>query len=153
MLDQIVNLVKDQAVSQFTNNSDVPNEQAEVAATAAGESIFETITEQLQGGNMDVVSSLLSGGSSVSGSNPLVQGVISNLTSKLTGSGADAGAAQSAASGIIPGLMQSVVGKFMSQDQADSGFDVQALMSNMAGNAMKDQLTKGLGNALGGLFK
>ncbi len=153
MLDQIVNLVKDQAVNQFTNNSDVPNEQAEVAATAAGESIFETITEQLSGGNMDAVSGLLTGASGADSSNPLVQGVISNLTSKLTGSGVDAGAAQSAASGIIPGLMQSVVGKFMSPAQEDSGFDVQSLMNQVAGNAIKDQVTKGIGDALGGMFK
>jgi len=159
MLDQIVNLVKEQAMSQFINQTDVPNEQAEVAAQAAGESIFETITSQISSGNIADITGLLTGGGSgqQSASNPIMAGIMSTLTSKLMGSGVSEQAARSASSNVVPGLMEQVIGKFMSPKQEDAEFNAESLISSVMGNsiqdAVKDQVTKNLGSMLGGFFK
>ena len=158
MLDQIVNLVKEQAMSQFINQTDVPNEQAEVAAQAAGESIFETITSQISSGNIAGITNLLTGGNSqINVSNPIIQNVMNTLARKLMGNGISQDTAQSASSSVIPNLMEQVIGKFTSPAKKDAAFDTESLISSVVNSsiqdAVKNQVSKNLGNVLGGFFK
>ncbi|MGB1205047.1 MAG: hypothetical protein ACPG5B_05335 [Chitinophagales bacterium] len=158
MLDQIVNLVKEQAVSQFVNQTNVPDEKAEVAAQAAGESIFETIKNQIVSGNVASLTSLLTGGNKQqSSSNPIMATIMSTLTSKLSNNGVNEETAQNASATVVPDLMQQVIGKFMSPEKADAEFNTENLISSVLNNsiqgAVKDQVQKNLGNVLGGFFK
>ncbi len=158
MLNQIVNLVKEQAMSQFINQTDVPNEQAEVAAQAAGESIFETITSQISSGNIAGITNLLTGGNSqINVSNPIIQNVMNTLARKLMGNGISQDTAQSASSSVIPNLMEQVIGKFTSPAKKDAAFDTESLISSVVNSsiqdAVKNQVSKNLGNVLGGFFK
>ena len=158
MLNQIVNLVKEQAMSQFINQTDVPNEQAEVAAQAAGASIFETITSQISSGNIAGITNLLTGGNSqINVSNPIIQNVMNTLARKLMGNGISQDTAQSASSSVIPNLMEQVIGKFTSPAKKDAAFDTESLISSVVNSsiqdAVKNQVSKNLGNVLGGFFK
>ncbi|MGB1242629.1 MAG: hypothetical protein ACPG49_08910, partial [Chitinophagales bacterium] len=111
MLDQIIQLAKEQGTAYFKNQTNVPNEQAEQAAATAGESIFEGLKDQLMSGNLSGVTDLLAGNSNMDSSNPIVKQIMGMFTSKLSGqSGITAETAESASQGGIPELLQSVVG-------------------------------------------
>lgn len=156
MLDQIIEFAKEQGTAYFKNQTDVPNEKAEQAAATAGESIFDGLKEQLMSGNLDGVKDLLSGNTKMDSSNPIVKQIMNMFSSKLSGmSGVSAETAESASEGGIPSLLQSLVGKFMSNDSADSGFDVTALAKSVMGDKIEDaveDLKENLGGMLGGFF-
>ncbi len=156
MLDQIIQLAKEQGTAYFKNQTNVPNEQAEEAAETAGESIFEGLKDQVLSGNLSGVKDLLSGNAKMDSSNPIVGQIISMFTSKLSGkSGISNDVAENAAQGGIPNLLQSLIGKFMSTDKADSGFDVAELAKSVMGDKIEDtvdDLKESLGGMLGGFF-
>jgi len=156
MLDQIIELAKQQGTAYFKNQTNVPNEQAEAAAATAGESIFEGLKDQLMSGNLSGVTDLLSGKSNMDGSNPIVKQIMEMFTSKLSGQpDISTETAENASQGGIPELMQSLIGKFMSNDSADNDFDVTALAKSVMGGKMDDvmnDLKGNLGGMLGGLF-
>jgi len=157
MLDQIVGLIKDQAVDHFTNKTDVPNEKAGEAAQAAGESIFDGLKGEVMSGNVEGITGLLSGasgGSDNSGlmNNPIAKGIMSNFTGKLTGLGISSDAASSASSSGIPALLSSVIGKFSSSDSADSAFDVNSLVSMVGKEQGKNMVMDFAKKKLGDLF-
>ncbi|MEZ4886899.1 MAG: hypothetical protein R3E32_19375 [Chitinophagales bacterium] len=156
MLDQIIQLAKEQGTAYFKNQTNVPNEQAEQAAATAGESIFEGLKNQVLSGNLSGVKDLLSGNAKMDSSNPIVGQIIGMFTSKLSGqSGISTDVAEDAAQGGIPNLLQSLIGKFMSKDQADSGFDVAELAKSIMGDKIEDtidDLKDSLGGMLGGFF-
>lgn len=155
MLDQIVGLVKNQAMEQLMGSADVPDAQAEELAGAAGESIVDGLQGELANGNIEGLTSLLGGQAGNLASNPIVGSMISSFAGKLTGSaGVSSGGASSLASGMIPSLLQMVIGKFTSTDQADAGFDLNALVAGAGQQMLMDKAKDllgggGLGNLLG----
>ncbi len=156
MLDQIINLVKEQGTEYFKNQTNVPNAEAEQTAASAGESIFEGLKEQVLSGNLDGVKELLSGDGKLDNNNPIVKQITEAFNSKVSSAdGISTEPAQNAAENGIPALLQSVVGKFMSKEEADSDFDVTELAKSvMSGKAEDtiDNLKEGLGGMLGGFF-
>ncbi len=157
MLNQIVGLIKDQAVDHFTNQTDVPNEKAGEAAQAAGESIFDGLKGEIMNGNVEGITGLLSGASGGSGgsglmNNPIAKGIMSNFAGKLTGLGVSSDAANGAASSGIPALLSSVIGKFSSSAPSDSGFDVNSLISMVGQEQGKNMLADFAKKKLGDLF-
>ncbi len=147
MLDQIVNLIKDQAQDHFINNTEVPNEQAEQTAQAAGESMMDILNSGIAGGNLDAIKGLLGGGGA--GNSNLVQDMISQLSGKISqNSGLNAEQANQAASGIMPQLIEKVAGKFASQDDADADFNIESLISNVGQGAAIDKAKDLLGGFL-----
>lgn len=156
MLDQIINLVKEQGTEYFKNQTDVPNAEAEQTAASAGESIFEGLKEQVLSGNLDGVKELLSGEGKLDNNNPIVKQITEVFNSKVSSAeGISTEPAQGAAEGGIPALLQSVVGKFMSKEETDSKFDVAELAKSVMGDEIEekmDELKEGLGGMLGGFF-
>lgn len=175
MLEQLLDLVKDQAAGHFVQNTDVPNEQAQVAATAAGESIMEAIQQQIMSGNTDALQGLLglgqTGQEQGQGNSDMLNVLIQQASSILSGKlqnqvGVSNHVADNAAGGIIPALIQMVMGKFRSQAPSDSGFDIGSLIGMVlggggSGNAqggnnplggLSDILGGGLGNVLGNIL-
>lgn len=152
MLDQLINVIKDQAVDHFVNKSEVPNEQAEQAAEVTGQSILEGLTEQLKDGNITEITDLLNGRSSDLSSNPMVKNIMENLSGKLGNQfGLENNSAEQAGS-VLPGLMENVIGKFMSPKKEDAAFNVNDLVNQVAGDAVKDKMNDMLGDALGNIF-
>lgn len=156
MLDQIINLVKEQGTEYFKKQTNVPNEQAETAAETAGESIFEGLKDQVLSGNLEGVKDLLSGNSNMNSSNPIVKQITDMFVSKLSGkSGISTETAESASQEGIPNLLESVIAKFKSTDSADSGFDVTELAKSIMGDKIEDtveELKESIGGMLGGFF-
>ncbi|MGB0929595.1 MAG: hypothetical protein ACPGVB_02380 [Chitinophagales bacterium] len=156
MLDQIINLVKEQGTEYFKKQTNVPDEQAEQAAETAGESIFEGLKEQVLSGNFEGVKDLLSGNSNMDSGNPIVKQIMDMFSSKLSNqSGVTAETAETASEGGIPALLQSVIAKFTSKDSADSDFDVAELAKSVMGDKIEDtveDLKESIGGMLGGFF-
>lgn len=156
MLEQIIQLVQQQASDYFVGDAGVPNEQAGAAAQAAGESIFEVIQNQILSGNMGAVQDLLGVGQS--GNTPggndamsaIMQQAVAVLGGKLMNQGVSQQAAQSASANIMPTLMNMVLGSFRSPAPADAGFDVGSLIGLVLGGSGGNQNTQN-NNPLGGL--
>ena len=82
---------------------------------------------------------------------------MNTLARKLMGNGISQDTAQSASSSVIPNLMEQVIGKFTSPAKKDAAFDTESLISSVVNSsiqdAVKNQVSKNLGNVLGGFFK
>lgn len=146
MLDQIMNLAKSQA-ADYLQSSDVElnDEQINGVQDAAQESIVDGLKGELMSGNISGITGLLSGGGGAAGltSNPIVQKIIQTFGGSLISKvGLGAGVANGLAGGMIPSILGSLGGKFQSEDEADSGFDLSAL-SGLAGG----------GEGVGGMLK
>lgn len=149
MLDQITGLVKNQAMDYMQNSSEekLTDEQMNGVADAAQESVVGGLKEELMSGNVSGIQGLLTGGAAGMGGNPIVQKIISmfggSLVSKVGLSTALAGGLSA---GMIPKIMGSLGGKFQSQDEGDSAFDV----SNIAGLAGGGGIGNMIKGAIGG---
>ncbi|MFY7811705.1 MAG: DUF937 domain-containing protein [Flavobacterium sp.] len=131
-LTQLVNQFGEQAV---VKNNAIPNELNEQVKQETGNSILEGLKGMVSGGNLDMITGLLSGnnGAQASGGNPIVEmltkQVVSNLGSKL---GIDNQAAMGVASSMIPNILSSLVGN--AKDPNVKGFDVSDLIGMISGN-------------------
>ncbi len=152
MLDQITNLVKNQAM-QYMQGSDeqLTDEQMDGVAGAAQESVVDGLKEEVMSGNISGIQSLLTGNASGIASHPIVQKIIGmfggSLVSKV---GLSQGIAGGLAGGMIPSIMGSLGSKFQSNDDADSGFDMSALSGLAGGGGVGDMLKGAVGDKLGG---
>ena len=167
MLDNLNNLVREEAADTIVKNPAIPNEQNENAIRAASGSIEEVLKEKASAGRVDEVSNLFKGGDLLN--NPIVSKIKEVFAGKLGNMGVDGSAASGAAAGIIPGLIEKFVRR--TNDPNDQGFDLQSIMKSFLGPDGKfgmDDITGmfnkesgerkgegdgGLGDSVGGFFK
>jgi uncharacterized protein YidB (DUF937 family) len=146
MLENLFNLVKENAGDAIINNPAVPNEKNNAAIQTTTDSIMNGLKQQIAGGNLDSLTSLLSGQSNVA-SHPAVsninQQVISDLMAKL---GISNSAAVSIASSLVPLVLSKLVKK--TNDPNDSSFDLPGILGSLGGGGNLG----GLGGLIGGLF-
>ena len=153
MLDQLTNLVKNQAGEYLQNSGESLNEeQINGVQDAAQESVVDGLKGELISGNVSGLQSLFTGGADGMASNPIVQKIIGlfggSLVSKV---GLGQGAANNLAGGMIPSIMGKLGGKFQSEDEADKGFDLSALSGLAGGGGGIGGMLKGaIGDAVGG---
>ena len=131
MLQQIINLVKENAGDVINNNPDIPADKKEEAFQVAGSSVADGLKGVLSHGGVKDVMKLFSGTSDVS-DNPVTQqasgAFVDNLTSKL---GLNSSQASGLASSIIPMVLGKLVNK--TNDPNDSSFDLQDMMNQFSG--------------------
>ena len=139
MLDQIINLVKDNAGDAISNNAAIPSNLKDSAIQTTASSIFESLKSQVTGGNLGAITDLFKSGGQ-EGSNPIMgvinSDLVTNLTSKL---GIDSSAASGMASSILPLIMSKL-----------GSLDIQSLLGNLVGGS---DLLGGLSGMLGGSDK
>lgn len=138
MLENLFNLIKDEAGDAVINNPVVPNEQNEAVVASATQSVAEELQGTLASGGLQNVLSLFNGGgNNGSGagslnSNPIVQSIIGNFTNKLTGNhGISSGQASGIASSLIPGVISSLISK--TNDPNNSSFDINSIIGSLSG--------------------
>jgi len=99
---------------------------------AGANGLMEVIQGQLSSGNLSAITGLLSGQGD--GGN-----ILSELQEKLGGAlqqnGISAEDARAQAAQAAPDLMNSLKDKFLSQDEADAGFDISQLSGLLGGDA------------------
>lgn len=153
MLENLINLVKQQAGDAIVNNPAVPNEKNEAAVAVAGESIAGGLQNLLSSGGVNQVLSLFSGNQSVNDTNPAVQAVSGNVVQNLMDKlGLNQEQAGSVASGLVPGVLNNLVQK--TNDPSDNSFDIQGIFNSLSGGQTGGMNIQALlGKFKGGLDK
>lgn len=146
MLDQILNLVKDQAANVITNNSQVPEEKKDAAVETTTHAIADGLKNQLSAGNISNIMSLFGSGSGSSNalSGSLQNSVVTALAEKV---GLNKTVATTIAATVVPALINLISKKH--NDPNDS-FDLGSVLSSFTGGDGKKG--GGLMDMIGGLF-
>lgn len=133
MLDNLLDLVKNNAGSAIIDNPAIPNERNEEAMQFASSSIFDTLKNAASNGNFSDIMSMFNGGGDAAQTpmasvmnNDLVKG----LMDKFNLNQSDAGGV---ASSLLPNVLNSFVNK--TNDPNDSSFDIQGILGKLTGGA------------------
>lgn len=149
MLDQISKIIE-QVGAKEAGAKGIPSDMLSQVTGETKESIVSGFKSAVSGGNIDQITSLFSGNSSANAltSNPMISGMITNLTSKLTGSlGMDSGTSKGFATAVIPQILSMLISK--SKD-SDAGFNPTDLISTLGGGSDAAGMLGKLGGLLGG---
>lgn len=132
MLDNLINLVREQAGDAIINNPTVPNERNEEVIAATGQSIAGGLQNMLSSGGLKDVLKLFGGQDAPAASNPVVQNVSGNVIQQLmNGFGLDQQAANGIAGRLVPDVLQKLVSK--TNDPSDNSFDIQGIFNQLSG--------------------
>ncbi len=132
MLENLMNLIREQAGDSVINNPDIPNEQNEAVMQAAGSSILGGLQGLLSQGNVKDVLGLFSDPGAVTNSHPAVQQMSGGLLDQLTG---QLGLNRQQAGGIVSSLLPAILTQLVSRtnNPSDNGFDIQGIFNQLSG--------------------
>lgn len=141
MLQNLIQLVKDNAGEAIINNPAVPNEQNDAAIEATAGSIFDSLKNQFtNGGGMEMITGLFNGNNDAS-SNPVSGNVandaIAGLVKKI---GLPEGAAAGIVSQLVPKVMDILKSK--TNDPNDNSFDLQGIIGSLTGGDSGNLINK-----------
>lgn len=129
MLEELFKLVTTESQEHIIDNPQIPNEHNEVAVQTTTDSIFETLKGQVSQGNGADVLSLLGGRSSMQG-NPIVNGLVGNVTNSLMDKlGIDSPIAKQIAAALVPVIIGKLVNR--TNDPKDNGFDLNSIFGSL----------------------
>lgn len=132
MLDQLFNLVKENAGDAVVNNPAVPNDQNEAVMKEAVGAITGGLQKELANGGFQNVLKTLGGSESATESNPVVNNIsgnfVDNITQKL---GISSGVAKTIAASLIPMVMGKLIHK--TNDPNDKSFGLDDIFSSLTG--------------------
>jgi hypothetical protein len=131
MLENLINLIRENAGDAIINNPAIPNERNDEAVQEAGGSIIDTLKGALAGGNSGGLMDMFTNGRA-DNDNPLVQQASGNLVERLA---AKFGINPQQAAGIAASLIPMVMNKFARRtaDPNDNGFDLQDILGKLGG--------------------
>lgn len=143
MLDNLINLVREQAGDAIINNPTVPNERNEEVISATGQSIAGGLQHILASGGVKDVLKLFGGQDAPSGNNPVVQNLSGNVVQQLMSRfGFDQQAANGIAGNLVPNVLQNLISK--TNDPADNSFDIQGIFNQLSGGRSQSINIQGL---------
>lgn len=157
MLDQLLNLVKENAQDLIVNNPSVPNQFNDAAIGEAGNAIHDQLSRAVSNGNLQDVLGLFGQAQNLQ-NNPLVGNIVSQLSGSLGSKfGVDGAQAQQIAGQLIPQILGSLVNK--TNNPNDVSFNINDIMGHLGGGGNKgidfgnivSQLQQGGKVDLGGL--
>jgi len=132
MLEQLFNLVKEQAGTAIINNPDIPNERNEEAVADVTNSGAGGLQNALAGGQFKDVLKLLGGQGGDLQNNPMANQLSGNAISSLMDKfGLNQGQAGSIVSNLLPGVLQNLISK--TNNPNDNSFDLQGIFSSLTG--------------------
>lgn len=132
MVENLNNLVKENAEAAIVNNMAIPNERNEEAVQEASAAIEESLKTSLSGGNVKEVANLFNGTGDDVTTNPVTQKATSNFMDKLQNRfGLDIPQAANIANNLIPTVLKRLVQK--TNDPADNGFSLQKIFNEVSG--------------------
>jgi hypothetical protein len=131
MLENLINLVKENAKEAIIDNPAIPNDQNDAACETTATSIFDSLKNILGKGGLESVTQLFSNDSETQGS--AVTEISDNVAGELVNK---FGLENSAASGIVQTLVPTVMGQLTSKtnDPDDSSFDLKSIVGSLAGD-------------------
>lgn len=143
MLENLIQLVKENAGEAIINNPAIPNEKNDAAVETAASSIFDQLKSQMGSGGLESITNLFQGGISQDMINNISSGTAGDLMKKF-------GIDSNAASGIVQKLIPVVMDKFVNKtnDPNDKSFDLQGIIGSLTGGGQAG----GILNTIKGLF-
>ena len=149
MLDQLFNLVKQNAGDAIISNPAIPNERNEEAIDEASNSITGGLQDMISGGKIQDVLQMFAGKQDVANSpaaSQLSDGFMKNLMDKF---GLDRSSAADVSGKLVPNVLQNMVAK--TNDPNDSSFDIQGIFNNLSGGSTSGFNMQALLNKLKGV--
>ena len=147
MLDNLINLVRQNAGSAVINNPAIPNEKNEEAVSSAGGSIMATLQNALSGGKINDVLNYFKNGKDASPE--IVKEATHNYASDLQNKlGLDPSEAEKVAAGVVPTTMDQLASK--SADPSDSSFNIQDIFNKLSGGKTGGMNIQSMLNKFGG---
>ena len=132
MLEQLLNMVKEQAGTAIIQNPDIPNERNDEAVADVTNNIAGGLQQALAGGQFKDVLSLLGGRGGDIQSNPLVNQLSGNAVESLMNKfNLNQGQAGNIVSNLLPGVLQKLISK--TNDPSDNSIDLQSIFSSLTG--------------------
>jgi len=134
MLEQILELVKQQGQQSVVQNTEVPDEKNNEVMMEAASTITGGLQNMLSGGGLQNIISMFSGDQSQSRNgilgNPVTSMMIGHLANNLMKKmNLSPAVANTVANNIIPGVLNSLVSNTRSSDPANSGFNLNSLIN------------------------
>ena len=144
MLEQILELVKQQGQQSVVQNTEVHNEKNNEVMMEAASTITGGLQNMLSGGGLQNIISMFSGDQSQSRngilSNPITSMMIGHLANNLMKKmNLSPAVANTVANNIIPGVLNNLVNNTRSSDPANSGFNLNSLISDLTGGKAAPQ--------------
>ena len=147
MLENLINLVRQNAGDAVINNPAIPNEKNEDAVKGAGGSIIASLQNALSGGKITDVLGYFKNGSNASPE--IVQEATNNYANDLqTKMGLDAQQANNVASKVVPKTMDQLAAK--TADPSDSSFNIQDIFNKLSGGKTGGMNIQSMLNKFGG---
>lgn len=132
MLDQLLNMVKEQAGAAIIQNPDIPNERNEEAVADVTNNIAGGLQQALAGGQFNDVLRLLGGQGGDLQSNPLANQLSGNAVESLMNKfNLNQGQAGNVVNSLLPGVLQKLISK--TNDPSDNSIDLQSIFSSLTG--------------------
>ncbi len=132
MLEQLINMVKEQAGAAIIQNPDIPNERNDEAVADVTNNIAGGLQQALAGGQFKDVLSLLGGKGGDLQSNPLANQLSGNAIESLMNKfNLNQGQAGNVVSNLLPGVLQKLISK--TNDPSDNSIDLQGIFSSLTG--------------------
>jgi len=159
MIENLINLIKENAEELIYNNQAIANEHNNAAISETGNAIINGLKNEVSKGNITDLSDILKTNGNLT-NNLIVANITSdlanNLTNKFNVNQADA---NKIANELIPNVMNKLIYKI--NDPNDESFNVKNLISNLGGGGLSGMLINLFGQKnineekgnLGGMFK
>lgn len=143
MIDQLMQIVQQNAQQSVVQNNDVPNQYNEGVMQEAGNNIFSGLQNMLSHGGASQLSSLFNDNRDSPMANQISGNFINSITEKF---GIDKNAAAGIASSLIPQVLSSLKGKV--NDPNDSSINLEGIISSLqSGGNISDTI-----NSIGSKF-
>ncbi|MGB8191559.1 MAG: hypothetical protein WCF67_06550 [Chitinophagaceae bacterium] len=131
MLDNLVDLIRQNAGESIINNPAIPNARNDEAVKETSNSILDTLKSALAGGNVGGLMDMFAKGR-VDNNNPVVQQATGNLTARLGESfGMDPQQASGVAGSLVPNVLNQLAQK--TADPNDNSFNIQDIFNQLSG--------------------
>lgn len=148
MIENLLNLIRENAGDSIINNPDIPNERNDEAIQATGASILTGLQGMMAQGNVKEVLGMFAQGE-VDQNNPVVQNLSGNVISDMMGRfGMDSGKAGSLVGSLLPMILSQLVRK--TNDPANNGFSLDGLFGQLSGGRTSGMNLEGLVGKLAG---
>lgn len=143
MIENLNNLVKENAGAAIVNNTAIPNERNDEAVQEASTAIEDSLKTSLASGNVKEVANLFDGTGENVAASPVTQHATGNLMERLQSRfGLNVQQAANIANGLIPTVLQRLVKK--TSDPADKSFDLQNIFNEVSSGKTNGLDVKGM---------
>jgi hypothetical protein len=132
MIQNLNNLVKENADNAIINNTAIPKERNEEVVQEASVAIEESLKSSLTGGNVKEVANLFNGNGENVNTSPVTQQATGNFMDKLQKRfGLNFQEAANVANNLIPNVLKKLVHK--TSDPSDNSFNIQNIFNEASG--------------------